>query len=100
MLFRSFDTEAELLSLANDRVVDIVLSEPAVSMGYEMTSIIPLTHSSLLHNDSISIQLTAPFASLDTLDFTISNLTDMVGLDSSYAFTIYTLKCFENILVG
>jgi hypothetical protein len=86
----TFDTEAELLSLANDRVVDIVLSEPAVSMGYEMTSIIPLTHSSLLHNDSISIQLTAPFASLDTLDFTISNLTDMVGLDSSYAFTIYT----------
>jgi hypothetical protein len=86
----TFDTAAELLSLANDRVVDIVLSEPAVSMDYEMTSILPVTHASSLSNDSIQINLTAPFASLDTLDFTISNLTDMVGLDSSYAFTIYT----------
>jgi hypothetical protein len=86
----TFDTETELLSLANDRVVDIVLSEPAVSMGYEMTSILPVTHASSLSNDSIQINLTAPFASLDTLDFTISNLTDMVGLDSNYTFTIYT----------
>jgi len=86
----TFDTAAELLSLTDDRVVDIVLSEPSVSMDYEMTSILPVTHASSLSNDSIQINLTAPFASLDTLQFSISNLTDMVGLDSSYIFTIYT----------
>jgi hypothetical protein len=59
-------------------------------MDYEMTSILPVTHASSLSNDSIQINLTAPFASLDTLQFSISNLTDMVGLDSSYIFTIYT----------
>jgi len=86
----TFDTAAELLSLTDDRVVDIVLSEPSVSMDYEMTSILPVTHAFSLSNDSIQINLTAPFASLDTLQFSISNLTDMVGLDSSYIFTIYT----------
>jgi hypothetical protein len=86
----TFDTASELLSLIDDRVVDIVLSEPSVSMEYEMTSVFPVTHTSSLGNDSIQINLNAPFASLDTLMFSISNLTDMVGLDSSYSFTIYT----------
>ena len=86
----TFDTATELLSLTNDRVVDIVLSEPSVSMEYEMTSIFPVTHTSSLNNDSIQINLNAPFTSLDTLIFSISNLTDMIGLDSSYSFTIYT----------
>ena len=86
----TFDTASELLSLTNDRVVDIVLSEPSVSMEYEMTSIFPVTHTSSLDNDSIQINLNAPFTSLDTLIFSISNLTDMIGLDSSYSFTIYT----------
>ena len=86
----TFDTASELLSLTDDRVVDIVLSEPSISMEYEMTSVFPVTHTSSLGNDSIQINLNAPFASLDTLMFSISNLTDMVGLDSSYSFTIYT----------
>ncbi|RTZ94435.1 MAG: hypothetical protein DSY36_03525, partial [Candidatus Neomarinimicrobiota bacterium] len=86
----TFDTSSELLSLTDDRVVDIVLSEPSISMEYEMTSVFPVTHTSSLGNDSIQINLNAPFASLDTLMFSISNLTDMVGLDSSYSFTIYT----------
>jgi hypothetical protein len=86
----TFDTASELLSLTNDRVVDIVLSEPSVSMEYAMTSIFPVTHTSSLDNDSIQINLNAPFTSLDTLIFSISNLTDMIGLDSSYSFTIYT----------
>ena len=86
----TFDTVAELLSLTNDRVVYIVLSEPSASMEYEMTSNFPVTHTSSLDSDSIQINLNAPFASLDTLMFSISNLTDMVGLDSSYSFTIYT----------
>jgi len=86
----TFDTASELLSLTNDRVVDIVLSEPSVSMEYEMTSNFPVTHTSSLNNDSIQINLNAPFTSLDTLIFSISNLTDMIGLDSSYSFTIYT----------
>ena len=86
----TFDTASELLSLSDDRVVDIVLSEPSVSMDYEMTSILPVTHAFSLSNDSIQINLTAPFASLDTLQFSIFNLTDMVGLDSNYSFTIYT----------
>ncbi|MBD73355.1 MAG: hypothetical protein CMG42_04015, partial [Candidatus Marinimicrobia bacterium] len=86
----TFDTAAELLSLTEDRVVDIVLSEPSVSMEYALSSILPVNDVSSLSNDSIQINLTAPFASLDTLQFSISNLTDMVGLDSSYAFTIYT----------
>ena len=86
----TFDTAAELLSLTEDRIVDIVLSEPSVSMEYALSSILPVNDASSLSNDSIQINLTAPFASLDTLQFSISNLTDMVGLDSSYAFTIYT----------
>ncbi|MCH7613758.1 MAG: T9SS type A sorting domain-containing protein, partial [Candidatus Marinimicrobia bacterium] len=87
----SFDTTSELLTLTDDTVLDIVLSEPAVSMDFDMTSIIPVIHTSELNDDSIQINLTAPFASLDTLTFSISNLTDMVGLDSSYSFTIYTI---------
>ena len=77
-------------SLTNDRVVYIVLSEPSTSMEYELTSIFPVTHTSSLGSDSIQINLKAPFTSLDTLMFSISNLTDMVGLDSSYSFNIYT----------
>jgi len=86
----SIDTTTALLSLTEDRVLDIVLSEPTVSVDFDITSIVPVNQTSTLNNDSIQIILTAPFAGLDTLQFTIANLTDMVGLDSNYQFTVYT----------